>query len=156
MNEKFQTYLKAKGTKDEEGALGEFSGATNKFVGSLKKKDLATTPLGDIYSGESKLGIEEADLKKFSNIFSKGIAETNHALTPNIIPRLNSTQRNNFEVNYKEAIKNLEKTDPEKAEKVRKAFENTLANYASGQEAVTAPGGGEKGDEKSGEKPTTK
>jgi len=156
MNEKFQTYLKAKGTKDEEGALGEFSGATNKFVGSLKKKDLATTPLGDIYSGESKLGIEEADLKKFSNIFSKGIAETNHALTPNIIPRLNSTQRNNFEVNYKEAIKNLEKTDPEKAEKVRKAFENTLANYASGQEAVTAPSGGEKGDEKSGEKPTTK
>lgn len=130
VNEEFQKYLRDKG----KGTAGVIQ-AMNSFVGDLSKKDLSSMPLGEIFSGKDKLGYRAEDLKEFANILARSVAETNYILTPNVIPKLDSKQRDIFEQNYREAIENIRGTDPEKGEKVEKAFNSTMANYASGQEA---------------------
>lgn len=108
--------------KDDREAL---SRATEKLMAKFTKKDVEPAAWKDMFSGKAKFGLDEKSLKKMSQYITKAISTKNPALVANILPKLDSTSRINFEKEYRDAIRDASK-------ETRDAFEKTMANYAVG------------------------
>ncbi|MEE8131701.1 MAG: hypothetical protein V3T98_01525 [Candidatus Paceibacterota bacterium] len=108
--------------RDDKEALLE---ATASLMAKFTKKDVDPAVFGDVFSGKAKLGLDKTGLKKLSEYIARGTAEKNPALVANIMPKMDSTSRNNFEKIYKDVIRDMPK-------KIKDDFEKTMANYAVG------------------------
>jgi hypothetical protein len=113
--------------KDDKEAL--LKAAAN-LMAKFTKKDVDTAAFKDMFSGGAKLGLDKESLGALSQYIASGVAEKNPALVVNIMPKMDSTSRNNFEDTYRSVIRDM-------PQKIRDDFEKTMANYAVGLSPIT-------------------
>lgn len=95
------------------------------LMAKFTKKDVDTATFKEMFSGKAKLGLDKESLAALSQYIAKGVAEKNPALVANIMPKMDSTSRENFEKTYKDVIKDM-------PQKIRDDFDKTMANFAVG------------------------
>lgn len=108
--------------------------ASEDFVAKLTKGDIDRSALKDIFSGKLKLGFNENEMKALKESFARAISTVNPTLVANIVPKLDSRARNNFEETYSSVISD--------SPKIKENFEKLMMKYTEGP-ALESEGLGE-------------
>ncbi|MGC9611177.1 MAG: hypothetical protein ABSE68_03115 [Minisyncoccia bacterium] len=114
--------------------------ATDKLVGGMTRKDLETAAIKDLFSGKKKFGLEASSVADLADQFARSLISTNNtSLVPNIMPKLDSKSRNNFEGKYRGVIDKLpDKTQQDKDYKkgLEEGFKQVMKNYTMGYSPI--------------------
>ena len=98
--------------------------ASEDFVAKLTKGDIDKSALKDIFSGKLKLGFSEDEMKILKESFARAISTVNPTLVANIVPKLDSKARNNFEETYSSVISG--------SPKIKENFGKLMMKYTEG------------------------
>ncbi len=134
----------------DSGNIDKFKEETKKFVGERTKNDIANMPWGEIFKNigdddKGAMGYDLSATRNWAEGLVKGVAEENYALLSSILQKVPSKARDAFVERYNKAIEEI--ADGNQRKKVRTAFNNTLANYASTPGVAEPTAGGAAGGE---------
>jgi hypothetical protein len=86
------------------GAGEKLRQAAEEFAKTLKKADLNKMALNDLFSGKAKFGLDAVTLSSLARAFAHGVATSNNALVPSILPKMKGETKNEFGNQYRVAI----------------------------------------------------